>query len=497
MEDHLRIKVSDASLNVVTGEVRLLLEGHVSSALLIAEKQFVELNREPAGHSTEFVGHVNNFEELPAGGRLFLHVETRWQEYDVSFRQIPEPEHTSGVVLSICVPTYNRSARVMETVRNILKSELRNIEVIVCDNASTDDTVAQLRTIEDSRLKIYVNNRNWGPIRNFNLVLALGTGDYVLLHSDEDIIKTDTLDDFTKFLSEHPEVGAGLTSVTGSRTFKSSSILAGGREALTGIALGITYLGGFFYRRSLYNVADFFVSYNDPAFLYPFEAIAWKLARDASFCFYAPVVVERGRNDVSFFPRIDGRHFNHPVNLVAQYQMRCRYFERAATGYLDQADIAAAATKFRNMMLRQNFILCYGMPTDEMLELLQVLMRYAPETMENAIVRSLAFQLMGRLSDQMGENAAPWLKKATEADPQNSTAAFHLADVLRSNKEGEAETQLYTQIIENTPKRWAFLAKLIKPLQERKRDLELEQVKSLLLQDDMMTPDYIIKQFAG
>jgi|GEM_PF-6932183 len=487
--------ILDATLNVVTGEIRIVLGTIPTSAILLGDGQFYELACTPIEDGCELLGHITSSKVLPQTGRVLVCLEDRWLELNVSLRHVPEAVHTPGVVLSICIPTFNRSARVVETVRNILKSDLQTIEVVVCDNASTDETVKQLRAIEDTRLKIYVNDRNWGPIRNFNLALALGRGEYVLLHSDEDAVKLEALGEFVEFLSTNSNIGAGLTSVTGSRVSRVTRILSAGAEALRGTALGFSYLGGFFYKRNLYNAAQFFNAYDDPAFLYPFEAIAWLLAGIADFCFYAPVVVERGRNDTSFFPRIDGRHFNHPVNLVAQYQMRCRYFEMAARDLIDAADYNVAAANFRAMMLRQNFILCYTMPTDEMLELLQVLVHNAPETLDSVIVRSFAFQLMGDISNAIGEDATLWLKKAIETDPQNSTAAFQLADTFSLKGETEAEARLYSQIIESTPKRWAFLAQLIVPLQERKRSWELEQVKALLLRDDMMTPEYILKQF--
>ncbi|MEJ0000313.1 MAG: glycosyltransferase family 2 protein [Verrucomicrobiota bacterium] len=89
--------------------------------------------------------------------------------------------------ISIVTPCYNEQDNVREcwtTVRELFEKELPDydLEHIICDNCSKDETVARLREMsrEDSRLKIILNARNFGPFCNtFNGILAT-TGDAVV-----------------------------------------------------------------------------------------------------------------------------------------------------------------------------------------------------------------------------------------------------------------------------------------------------------------------------
>ena len=82
--------------------------------------------------------------------------------------------------LSICIPTYNRGEIVNRTVRNILKSEREDIEVVASNNCSTDKTEELLLSIEDERFHYFKNKYNNGT-NNLVSVLTYATGEYLLL----------------------------------------------------------------------------------------------------------------------------------------------------------------------------------------------------------------------------------------------------------------------------------------------------------------------------
>lgn len=97
--------------------------------------------------------------------------------------------------ISIISPCFNESEGIVacyETIKRIFKVELNDkyeLEHIFCDNASTDNTVALLKTIAalDPNVKIIVNSRNFGILKNtYNGVLS-ATGDAVLLFMPVDL----------------------------------------------------------------------------------------------------------------------------------------------------------------------------------------------------------------------------------------------------------------------------------------------------------------------
>jgi len=96
-------------------------------------------------------------------------------------------------ILSFCIPTYNRAHVVTRAVKSILKYQGDDIEVVVSDNCSTDNTLEELNKINDKRLKVYSNGKNFGFNYNFLKVLEKSSGEYCFMLSDEDIVLTDKI----------------------------------------------------------------------------------------------------------------------------------------------------------------------------------------------------------------------------------------------------------------------------------------------------------------
>lgn len=96
--------------------------------------------------------------------------------------------------ISVITPCYNEELNVQdcyEAIRDIFKKQLPGYrrEHIFCDNASTDETVAILKSIaaNDDEVRIIVNARNFGPLKNtFNGAMA-ASGDAVLLFMPADM----------------------------------------------------------------------------------------------------------------------------------------------------------------------------------------------------------------------------------------------------------------------------------------------------------------------
>lgn len=91
------------------------------------------------------------------------------------------------ILLSICIPTYNRGSIVYECVKNCLKNDIEWIEVVVTDNCSSDDTRALLETIDDRRFKYIRNDETIGVV-NVAKTLHDGSGLFRYLLGDEDDI---------------------------------------------------------------------------------------------------------------------------------------------------------------------------------------------------------------------------------------------------------------------------------------------------------------------
>ena len=94
-----------------------------------------------------------------------------------------------SALVSICIPTYNRETYVLMAVDSCLKQTYKNLEIIVYDDDSTDNTVSELKKINDPRLKIFVQDHNQGMVPNWNAAILKAKGKYVKLLASDDFIE--------------------------------------------------------------------------------------------------------------------------------------------------------------------------------------------------------------------------------------------------------------------------------------------------------------------
>jgi len=97
-------------------------------------------------------------------------------------------------LISVCIPTFNRSKLVYENLCNLLKYPGDDLEVVVIDDASPDDTEARLRTIRDPRFVFHRNEKNLNFVLNFKEVMRFAGGVWVLTLSDEDLVDAEIVD---------------------------------------------------------------------------------------------------------------------------------------------------------------------------------------------------------------------------------------------------------------------------------------------------------------
>jgi len=97
-------------------------------------------------------------------------------------------ETASGPLVTIAIPTFNRASWLKDCVLSALSQTYQHFEILVSDNASTDETQQVLREFSDRRLRIVRQQTNIGLLPNWNACLAGARGDYVIFLSDDDRI---------------------------------------------------------------------------------------------------------------------------------------------------------------------------------------------------------------------------------------------------------------------------------------------------------------------
>lgn len=98
-------------------------------------------------------------------------------------------QEPANKLLAVCIPTYNRAAKLREGIEKLLPLVRRhNIPVYVSDNASTDGTEAVVRELQASYPYLFYsqNPENYGADRNFEIVLKQPSAAFAWLLSDDD-----------------------------------------------------------------------------------------------------------------------------------------------------------------------------------------------------------------------------------------------------------------------------------------------------------------------
>lgn len=89
-------------------------------------------------------------------------------------------------LVSFIIATYNRADYICDAVRSILKQKFDNIEIIVIDDCSTDNTCELLKDTFKDRIIYSRNSQNMGPAFSRNRALGIAKGKYIgLLDSDD------------------------------------------------------------------------------------------------------------------------------------------------------------------------------------------------------------------------------------------------------------------------------------------------------------------------
>lgn len=96
--------------------------------------------------------------------------------------------------LSVVIPAFNNGRTIAETMQSILNETEIDLELIVADHSSTDDTLEQLNRFRgDSRVRVLQTPAGGGAPRNWNRVTKEARGELLKLVCGDDIVKTGTL----------------------------------------------------------------------------------------------------------------------------------------------------------------------------------------------------------------------------------------------------------------------------------------------------------------
>ncbi len=106
--------------------------------------------------------------------------------------------------ISILSPAYNHGKYVGDTIKSVLNQTFTDFEYIISDDASTDDTLSQLKRFDDRRIRIIANDKNCGVSVNSRRCLKHATGEYIMCLATDDTLEADALQILSDALDANP-----------------------------------------------------------------------------------------------------------------------------------------------------------------------------------------------------------------------------------------------------------------------------------------------------
>jgi glycosyltransferase involved in cell wall biosynthesis len=117
--------------------------------------------------------------------------------------------------VTVGLPVFNAEKYLLQAIRSLLGQTFRDFELLISDNASTDDTqkICTEYAARDSRVRYVRNPENIGATANFVSVLKLANTPYFMWAAYDDLWSPNLLDNAVSALDANPECGFALTDV--------------------------------------------------------------------------------------------------------------------------------------------------------------------------------------------------------------------------------------------------------------------------------------------
>ena len=147
-------------------------------------------------------------------------------------------------LITVGVPIFNAEKTIARTLSSLLNQDYPNLEILISDNGSTDESMKICKSFESfsDRIRVVSQSKNIGPIRNFDYVLEHARGDYFMWCAGDDALSPTSISENFEVLQANPRaVGcSSVNSFEGSQKRKYKHEIVGDLE---------TRINLFFYHR--------------------------------------------------------------------------------------------------------------------------------------------------------------------------------------------------------------------------------------------------------
>ena len=105
------------------------------------------------------------------------------------------------------MPVYNSEKFVAEAIQSILDQKFNNFELIIINDASTDNSLNIIELFQDKRIKVFQNEKNRGIVYSRNKGLKFSKGEYIGMFDSDDIAYPEKFKEQIAFLEKNKDFG--------------------------------------------------------------------------------------------------------------------------------------------------------------------------------------------------------------------------------------------------------------------------------------------------
>src|SRR3989338_1603458 len=110
--------------------------------------------------------------------------------------------------VSVIIASYNHEDYVGEAIQSVLDQSFQDFEIVIVDDASTDNSVEKIKKFKDKRIKLIVSKENKGQFVSTNQAILTSKGKYVSILNSDDAYLPNKLKVQTEFLDARPTCAA-------------------------------------------------------------------------------------------------------------------------------------------------------------------------------------------------------------------------------------------------------------------------------------------------
>ena len=258
---------------------------------------------------------------------------TNFLQQEHEYRLTPEGRRADRLLLSLCIPTWNRGHRALENVKSLLNISFdAEIEIVISNNGSEfyQKEYEEIQNMKDARIRYSSFETNQGFALNIAQVIHLSSAPYALIISDEDSLIAANLGHYLTLLRKNPTAAIIRSYIATQYPHLPNACYPAGMSAFRESFLKGNYISGCIYNTRIFKklpINDLNQRFNENVSynaLGSYPHMWWNsiLVFLGDYCSDGLQLIEEGKSDLENQIKLQGNYdtfFDQSLNGLPEY----------------------------------------------------------------------------------------------------------------------------------------------------------------------------------